>query len=88
MKLKPIMTAVFCAVAPCSPVEDISEVLVRGLLTTVILEAANTSETSVNFYHTTRRNIPEDSHLHTRCHENLKCHLKPISISAYKIKFQ
>jgi hypothetical protein len=34
---------------------------------------ANTSETSVNVYHTTRRNNPEDSHLHTRRHENLKC---------------
>jgi hypothetical protein len=34
--------------------------------------AASTSETSVNFYQTTRRNNPEDSHLHTRCSENLK----------------
>jgi hypothetical protein len=32
-----------------------------------MMEAANTSEPSVNFYQTTRRNIPEDSHLHTRC---------------------
>jgi hypothetical protein len=38
----------------------------------LMLEAANTSETSVNVYHTTRRNIPEDSHLHTRSRENLK----------------
>jgi hypothetical protein len=29
------------------------------------MEAASTSETSVNFYQTTRRNNPEDSHLHT-----------------------
>jgi hypothetical protein len=29
----------------------------------VMMEAAGTSETSVNFYQTTRRNIPEDSHL-------------------------
>jgi hypothetical protein len=29
-------------------------------------EAASTSETSVHFYQTTRRNNPEDSHLHTR----------------------
>jgi hypothetical protein len=29
-----------------------------------MMEAANTSETSVNFYQTTRRNNPEDSHLH------------------------
>jgi hypothetical protein len=39
------------------------------------MEAASTSETSVNFYQTTRRNIPEDSHLHTRHRENLKSHL-------------
>jgi hypothetical protein len=30
-----------------------------------MIEAANTSETSVNFYQTTRRNIPEDSHCHS-----------------------
>jgi hypothetical protein len=30
------------------------------------MQAAYTSETSVNFYQTTRRNNPEDSHLHTR----------------------
>jgi hypothetical protein len=34
-----------------------------------------TSETSVNFYQTTRRNVPEDSHLLTRRRENLKSHL-------------
>jgi hypothetical protein len=28
-----------------------------------MMEAASTSETSVNFYQTTRRNNPEDSHL-------------------------
>jgi hypothetical protein len=36
------------------------------------MDAASTSETSVNFYQTTRRNNPEDSHLHTRRRENLK----------------
>jgi hypothetical protein len=36
----------------------------RGLLISLMMEAANTSETSVNFYQTTRRSIPEDSHLH------------------------
>jgi hypothetical protein len=40
----------------------------------VMMEAANTSETSVNFYQTTWRNNPEDSHLHTRRRENLKSH--------------
>jgi hypothetical protein len=38
----------------------------------LMMEAASTYETSVNFYQTTRRNIPEDSHLHTRLRENLK----------------
>jgi hypothetical protein len=36
-----------------------------------MMEAASTSETSINFYQTTRRS-PEDSHLHTRRRENLK----------------
>jgi hypothetical protein len=30
------------------------------------MEAVNISETSVSFYETTRRNIPEDGHLHSR----------------------
>jgi hypothetical protein len=33
---------------------------------------SSTSETLANFYQTTRRNNPEDSHLHTRRRENLK----------------
>jgi hypothetical protein len=37
-----------------------------------MMEAASTSESSLNFYQTTRRNIPEDGHLHTRRRENLK----------------
>jgi hypothetical protein len=32
----------------------------------------STSETSVNFYQTTRRYNPEESHLHSCRHENLK----------------
>jgi hypothetical protein len=39
----------------------------------LMMEAACASETSVNFYQTTRRKNPEDSHLHTRRRENLKC---------------
>jgi hypothetical protein len=41
----------------------------KGSITSLLLslmEAASTSKTSVNFYQTTRRKIPEDSH------ENLK----------------
>jgi hypothetical protein len=30
----------------------------------LMMEAVSTSETPVNFYQTTLRNIPEDSHLH------------------------
>jgi uncharacterized membrane protein YgcG len=39
------------------------------------MEAARTSETLVNFYQTTRRYNPEDSHLHTHRRENLKSYL-------------
>jgi hypothetical protein len=52
---------------------DVSEVLtVLHQLIPLMMEAVSTSETSVNLYETTRRNIPEDSHLHTRRHQNLK----------------
>jgi hypothetical protein len=40
----------------------------------LMMEVASTSETSVNFYQTTRRNNPEDSHLYTRRRENHKSH--------------
>jgi hypothetical protein len=40
-----------------------------------MMEAASTSETLVNFYQTTWRYNPEDSHLHTHHHENLKSYL-------------
>jgi hypothetical protein len=38
----------------------------------LMMEAARTSETLVNFYQTTRRNNPEDSHLRTHRFGNLK----------------
>jgi hypothetical protein len=38
----------------------------------LIMEAARTSETSVNFYQTTRRYNPEDNHPYTRRRESLK----------------
>jgi hypothetical protein len=43
-----------------------------------MMEAGSTSETSVNFYQTKRRNIPEDSHLHNRSRENLKSHVNAL----------
>jgi hypothetical protein len=49
-----------------------------------MMEAASTSETSVNFYQTTRRNTPEDSHLHTRRRENLESHYTFFFVKAPK----
>jgi hypothetical protein len=46
---------------------DVSEVLAASIIRTMIIglmmEAASTSEKSVNFYQTTQSNNPEDSHL-------------------------
>jgi hypothetical protein len=53
--------AVFWVAAPCSLV-----------LAASIIRAANTSETSVNYYQTTRRKNPQDNHLLSRRRENLK----------------
>jgi hypothetical protein len=36
----------------------------RVLFIALVMEAVRTSETSASVYQTTRRNIPEDSHLH------------------------
>jgi hypothetical protein len=47
------------------------------------MEAVSTSETSVNFYQTTWRNIPEESHLHTSHDENLKSHKRDCSIALH-----
>jgi hypothetical protein len=52
--------AVFRVVAPCSVVEVYHRF--RAIIA-LMMEAAITSETLVNFYHTTRRYNPENSHL-------------------------
>jgi hypothetical protein len=41
-------------------------------LIALMMEAARTSETLVNFYQTTRHYNPKDSHLRTHRRENLK----------------
>jgi hypothetical protein len=41
-----------------------------------MMETARTSETLVNFYQTTRRYNPEDSHLRTHRRENLKSYVR------------
>jgi hypothetical protein len=43
-----------------------------GLFTALMMEAVRTSETLVNFYQSTRRYKPEDSHLRAHHRENLK----------------
>jgi hypothetical protein len=48
-----------------------------------MMEAVRTSETSVNFYETTRLKIPEGCYFHTRRRENLKS-----SLDSYKICFR
>jgi hypothetical protein len=53
----------------------------------LIMEAASTSETSVNFYQTTLLNNPEDSHLHIRRRENLKSHSNEPSGYVKKAEF-
>jgi hypothetical protein len=46
--------------------------LALGLLIALMMKAARTSETLVNFYQTTQCYSPEDSHLRTHRRENLK----------------
>jgi hypothetical protein len=64
-------TTVCCDVAPCSLIEVYHRRL-RGacclhhqdlMIIALIMEARSTSDTSVNFYQTTRRYTPEDGHL-------------------------
>jgi hypothetical protein len=66
--------AVFWVVAPCSLVKVYRRFGGSSFNIALMMEAAVTSEKSVNFYQTTRGNNPEDSHLHTRRRENLKSH--------------
>jgi hypothetical protein len=55
----------------------------------LMMEAARTSETLVNFYQSTRRYNPEDSHLHTRSRENLKSYSNEPSCSLrWRISWQ
>jgi hypothetical protein len=51
----------------------------------VMIEAASTTETSVNVYQTTRCYNSEDSHLHTRRRENLKYYKTKIGYYFSKI---
>jgi hypothetical protein len=52
----------------------VSEVRAASIIIALMMEAACTSETSVDIQLRTWQYIPEDSELHTHCHENLKSH--------------
>jgi hypothetical protein len=65
--------AVFWVIAPCSllVVYNVSEVFAASIIA-LMMKAARASQTLVNFYQTTRRYNPEDSHLRTHRREKLK----------------
>jgi hypothetical protein len=52
----------------------------------LMMEAARTSETLVNFYQTTRRYNPEDSHLRHHRREKLKSYLHYTGYSELTIR--
>jgi hypothetical protein len=61
---------------------DVSELhaasIIRAMIIALMMEAARTSETSVDIQLRTQQYIPEDSELHTCRHENLKSHISHI----------
>jgi hypothetical protein len=59
---------------------DVSEVHAASI-TTLMMEAACASETSVDFQLRTWQYIPEDSERHTRRRENLKSHTSEIIVT-------
>jgi hypothetical protein len=60
--------------------------MLAASIITLMMEAARTSETSVNFYQTTQRYNPEDSLLHTRFRENLKSHATGLFALCFVLK--
>jgi hypothetical protein len=50
---------------------EVSTAAIIRAMMALLMEAVRAFETSVSLYETTRRNIPEGCHLHTRRHENL-----------------
>jgi hypothetical protein len=54
---------------------DVSEVRAASIIS-LMMEAADTYETSVDIQLRTQQYIPEDFELHTRCRENLKSYLR------------
>jgi hypothetical protein len=54
---------------------DVSEVQSASIIRAMMMEAARTSEMSVDIQLRTWQYIPEDSELHTHRRENLKSHM-------------
>jgi hypothetical protein len=69
-------------VAQLSPLDSYttSDPFALGSLIYLMMEAARTSEMSVDIQLRTRQYIPEDSELHTRLRENLKSHTRLTTI--------
>jgi hypothetical protein len=61
-----------------------SDPFALGSLIALMMEAARTSETSIDMHLRTRQYIPEDSELHTRHRENLKSHMMLIMLMGQK----
>jgi hypothetical protein len=59
---------------------DVSEVRSASIIRAMMMEAAHTSETSVDIQLRTRQYIPGDPELHTRRRENLKSQIKDNSV--------
>jgi hypothetical protein len=53
---------------------DVSEVRAATIINALMMEAARTSETSVDIQSKTWQYVPEDSELYTRRRKNLKSH--------------
>jgi hypothetical protein len=57
-----------------------------AILITLVMEAILSSETSV-LTRTTRRNIPEDSIIHSHRRENLKCYIKSTVLLVHAVTY-
>jgi hypothetical protein len=64
---------IFCDMAPCTYTQ-VDRRFRSAYCLNQTMEAVSASDTSVNFYETKRRHIPEGCHIHARRRENLKSH--------------
>jgi hypothetical protein len=83
------MHVVFWDAAPCSLVDTYRRLrgayclLLPERWVALMMDTVSAFETSVSIYQTTRRSIPEDSHLHTRRHGNQKYHITLLTFSIW-----